>query len=117
MTGTVYLLHFLRKYRWAGHYVGWTSDLNARLEQHRKGQGARLLQVIQAAGIEWILARTWEGKKRSFERNLKKRKFGIIGDLCPICLGESPHVVSLPPAPLPPEYEANGPTHVLGRPA
>lgn len=62
MTGTVYLIHFLKKYRHCGHYIGWTTNLEARLEEHRKGRGARLLQVVQAAGIEWILTRTWEGK-------------------------------------------------------
>ncbi|MBB5085041.1 putative GIY-YIG superfamily endonuclease [Nonomuraea endophytica] len=31
MTGTVYLLHFAQPYRHARHYLGWTTDLQARL--------------------------------------------------------------------------------------
>lgn len=84
-TGTVYCLHFSRKYKHAGHYIGWTQDLEGRLEEHRKGQGARLLQVIQAAGIDWELARIWNEKTRKFERQLKKRCFGLIAEICPLC--------------------------------
>ncbi len=54
--GTVYLLHFQRPYRHARHYLGWASDLPARLAEHAAGRGARLLAVIQAAGIGWTLA-------------------------------------------------------------
>jgi predicted GIY-YIG superfamily endonuclease len=79
---TVYLLHFERRYRHAGHYMGTTSDLAARLAQHRAGRGARLLTVIQTAGIGWQLVRTWPGG-RERERQLKAQ--GGHARLCPVC--------------------------------
>lgn len=80
--GTVYLLHFERRYKHAGHYIGWTSDLPARLADHAAGHGARLLAVIQAAGIGWTLARTWPGS-RVRERQLKRQ--GGASRRCPLC--------------------------------
>ncbi len=38
-------------------------DLPARLEAHGAGRGARLMEVIKAAGIGFTLARTWPGTK------------------------------------------------------
>ncbi len=81
--GTVYLLHFDRRYRHAGHYIGWTTDLDARLAQHRAGEGARLLAVITAAGIGWSLARTWPRSTRARERSIKKQ--GGAARSCPTC--------------------------------
>jgi predicted GIY-YIG superfamily endonuclease len=68
--GTVYLLHFSQPYKHTRHYTGWASDLKARLAELEQGQGARLLQVIKAAGISWTLARTWPGDRKR-ERELK----------------------------------------------
>ena len=86
--GTIYLLCFVDEqgrhtpYRHAGHYMGWTQDLDARIEAHRAGKGARLIQVITAAGLGFVMARTWEGDRHQ-ERALKNRKEGPR--LCPIC--------------------------------
>jgi predicted GIY-YIG superfamily endonuclease len=80
--GTVYLIHFDVAYRHARHYVGWTADLLARLAAHREGRGARLMEVITAAGISWQLARTWPGG-RDRERAIKNRH--EAPRLCPIC--------------------------------
>jgi predicted GIY-YIG superfamily endonuclease len=80
--GTVYLLHFDRRYKHAGHYTGFALDLERRLGEHAAGRGARLLEVIAAAGIGWTLARTWEGT-RATERS-KKRQGGASRH-CPIC--------------------------------
>lgn len=79
----VYLLHFNRRYRHAGHYLGYTTNLNKRLEQHRKGQGARLLEVIKGAGVGFMLVRTWSKGTRKLERRLKNGKNSP--KLCPIC--------------------------------
>ncbi len=84
----VYLLHFERPYHHAKHYLGFTDDLERRLEQHRAGDRNshhRLMQVIAAAGIGFVLARTWRTEDRHFERRLKKRKAATR--LCPICSG------------------------------
>jgi predicted GIY-YIG superfamily endonuclease len=79
----VYLLHFERRYKHAGHYLGYTRDLEARIRAHRLGQGARLMEVIAQAGIPFVVARTWEGG-RDMEMALKTWKNGP--KLCPICV-------------------------------
>lgn len=78
----VYLLHFDQSYHHVRHYLGWTDNLEQRLEAHRSGNGARLIEVINEAGIGWTLARTWEGG-RDLERRLKRQKNSPR--LCPIC--------------------------------
>ncbi|GAA2576792.1 hypothetical protein SMC26_30030 [Actinomadura fulvescens] len=80
--GVVYLLHFARPYKHARHYIGWTRDLAGRLARHEAGSGARLLQVVQDAGIEWRLARLWPGDRRR-ERALKRQ--GGAARRCPLC--------------------------------
>jgi predicted GIY-YIG superfamily endonuclease len=79
---TVYLLHFERPYKHARHYLGSTNRLTARLAEHQEGRGARLLEVVHAAGIPWVLARTWEGG-RERERQLKKQ--AGASRFCPLC--------------------------------
>ena len=82
--GTVYLLHLDPPYRHARHYLGWTRDLAARLEAHRAGQGARLMEVVKQAGGGFHLARTWPGG-RDRERAIKDRH--EAPKLCPECSG------------------------------
>lgn len=43
------------------------------------------MRVLRAAGIGFVVARTWEGD-RTFERKLKRRK--DAPKLCPICREE-----------------------------
>ena len=81
--GIVYLLCFSAPYRHARHYLGFATDLEARLAEHRAGRGARLIQVITAAGIDFTVARTWEGD-RSLERRLKNGH-NTPARLCPRC--------------------------------
>lgn len=81
----VYLLHFDRPYKHARLYIGYVQSaqhLENRLQEHRSGQGARLLQVVIACGIGFTLARTRDGG-RDLERQLKRRK--CASRLCPIC--------------------------------
>lgn len=80
--GIIYLLHFSARYHHAGHYLGFTVDLRQRLALHENGRGARLIQVINSAGIDFVLARTWCGD-RQLERRLKRYKKSPA--LCPIC--------------------------------
>ena len=80
--GTIYLLHFSTPYRHAKHYIGWTKDLESRLQEHRAGRAARLIQVITAAGISFTVARTWQGDRRR-ERQIKRQ--GGASRICPIC--------------------------------
>lgn len=86
---TVYLLHFDRPIshrHTAQHYLGWTTDLETRLKQHRQGTGARLCEVAKERRINFRLARTWEGDRQR-ERDLKLQKNGR--KLCPICRGNA----------------------------
>lgn len=80
--GTVYLLHLDPPLKHARHYVGWTSNLDERLEAHRAGRGARLLEAVKEAGGSFHLVRTWAGS-RSLERAIKDRK--EAPKLCPGC--------------------------------
>lgn len=86
--GCIYLIHFRERYRHAGHYTGWTSDLDSRLAEHAAGRGARLLAVVAAAGIGWELAGVWPGT-RNQERALKRR--GGAGRRCPLCYSPDLH--------------------------
>ena len=80
--GTVYLIHFEFPYKHARHYLGYSAKLSQRAIRHSKNNGARLIQVINAAGISWSVVRTWPGN-RGKERRLKKRHDSPI--LCPVC--------------------------------
>jgi predicted GIY-YIG superfamily endonuclease len=93
-TPTCYLLHFDRPYRHARHYLGSTTDLPRRLARHQAGTGARLIEVITAAGIGFVLVRTWPGG-RDRERQLKKQ--GGRSRLCPICKGTTLPTAALIP--------------------
>src|SRR5690348_739489 len=108
--GTVYLIHFDRRYQHAGHYLGWARDLLARLAEHARGHGARLMAVITEAGIGWQLARTWPGG-RARERQLKKQ--GGASRRCPLC-GVKPRT---PSGPLPGPAAAAHPAAVPVAPA
>lgn len=85
--GTVYLIHFDSPLHHAKHYLGWTKNLDARLEEHRKGNGSKLLAALRRAGISWRLVRTWDNVDRHFERKLKKRKKAT--QFCSACSGEA----------------------------
>ena len=80
--GTVYLLHFDTPLAHAQHYVGYAEDMEARIERHRKGNGARLVAVFAEKGIGFTVARTWSGD-RTEERRIKNMK--MAPRLCPIC--------------------------------
>jgi predicted GIY-YIG superfamily endonuclease len=81
----VYLIHFQIPYRRARHYMGVTSDLAQRLEDHRRGAGSALMAAVTKAGIEWEVVRTWPGD-RKLERRMKRWKNSPR--LCPVCRGE-----------------------------
>lgn len=81
-TGTVYLIHFDQALAHAMHYLGYTKNLEERLQLHRAGRGARLMEVITQKGIPWKVVRTWPGG-RDLERRLKQR--GGHARICPIC--------------------------------
>jgi hypothetical protein len=57
------------------------ANLDARLEHHRNGRGARLMAAVSAAGISWRVVRMWMGDKNT-ERQMKVQ--GSI-KYCPVC--------------------------------
>lgn len=79
----VYLICFDRPYQHARHYLGWAKSVDARLAHHRRGTGANLIRVIQAAGIGWQCVRVWPDGDRAFERKLKTQSRSA--QLCPRC--------------------------------
>jgi predicted GIY-YIG superfamily endonuclease len=82
--GTVYLLHFSRPYWHARHYIGFSTRLESRIREHRRGKGSPLIAAAVQCGIEIFIARRWEQVTRGFERRMHKMH-GPYG--CPICLG------------------------------
>jgi predicted GIY-YIG superfamily endonuclease len=82
---TVYLIHFNKAYRHARHYIGFTTNLDKRITDHLCGMGARLMEVITNAGIEWRVVRTCRGDRR-LERRLKNWHNAAL--LCPLRSGK-----------------------------
>ncbi len=88
--GIVYLLHFDKPYqaktgarkKTAAHYIGWTNNLRDRVNEHARGGGARLMEIIALDGIGFTVARTWTGDRKT-ERHLKNRHNHRV--LCPCC--------------------------------
>ncbi len=83
--GVVYLLHFHERLgtqkHSIQHYLGFTPDLEARLEKHRNGQGARITEVLKERGIGFDVAAVWPGNKQ-IENALKLHSATRI---CPQC--------------------------------
>lgn len=79
----VYLIHFDKPYKHAQHYLGSAENLDERLKRHRNGKGAKLLDIIQKAGISWQVVRIWDNATRKLEKNLKRQQHNKR--LCPIC--------------------------------
>jgi hypothetical protein len=89
-----YLLHFDQPYKSgrhpaAQHYVGYSDDIDRRIEMHRKGHGSPLLAAALAVGIDFRVVRTWPGTDRHFERKLHIRHGSR---LCPEteCVSQAP---------------------------
>jgi len=88
----VYLLHFSGRlgntsnpHGAAQHYVGFTNGetVEARLEAHRHGNGARITAAAVRAGLDLELARVWEEGDRDLEHWIKRQKHHKR--FCPIC--------------------------------
>lgn len=79
-----YLLHFSDKYKHARHYIGFSTDIPARVALHNAGRShARLTQAAARAGITMVLARVWVGASRDNERKLKNLR--AAAKMCPFC--------------------------------
>lgn len=86
----IYLIHFDRpigtERHSAQHYCGFVdgdeNSVQARLEEHRAGWGAKILNHCNRQGIGYKVARTMPGD-RNRERQLKNGK--KLRAYCPIC--------------------------------
>jgi hypothetical protein len=90
----------------SSHYIGETDDLITRIDEHvqttwerleepillengqkitgvKHGPGATFMGVVNSLGIDWKLAREWQGADREWERHLKNMK--NAPKLCPDC--------------------------------
>ena len=83
---SVYVLHLDPPYKHARHYVGWAHHVKRRVQHHREGRGARLLEVAVAAGSEVLVGRVFRGRDRTFERRMKQRRWGPLEEICRVCL-------------------------------
>jgi putative endonuclease len=90
MAGGVYLLHFLEpignphnRRAMASHYIGHAERFAVRIAEHTSGQGAAIMRAVWAAGVGFVLAETWPGASRTFERRLKRQH--NAPRLCPVC--------------------------------
>ena len=76
--GYVYLIHFEEKLHHAGHYIGWSQEYplikGGRLDTHKKGQGARILNALVERGIGFNVVQIWHDQNGFYERKLKNRK-------------------------------------------
>lgn len=84
---SVYLLHLNQPFGHATH-VGWSEQIARRIEHHRAGRGSAMLRAFVRGGGTFQLARTWLGATKRLERRIKRRDYGPIAGLCPLCSGE-----------------------------
>jgi hypothetical protein len=89
----VYLLHFDKPYLQARHYIGYSDDMERRIEAHRDGYGAKLTRALVRAGIGFQVARIWEGGDRTFERKL--HDYSKSPNLCPLCNPNALNIYSI----------------------
>jgi len=86
----LYLIHFERplgtEKHQASHYLGFVegdeTTVQARLEEHRAGWGAKITAACNQRGIHYDVARILPGD-RTEERRLKNHN--NLGRMCPIC--------------------------------
>lgn len=86
----LYLIHFERplgtEKHQASHYLGFVEGdeaaVQARLEEHRAGWGAKITAACNQRGIHYDVARILPGD-RTEERRLKNHN--NLGRMCPIC--------------------------------
>lgn len=78
--GEVYVLCFQQEL----HYIGWSSDVEQRVADHRRGRGAAITRALVARGMEFEVTAVAAGS-RWYERWLKNR--GSAKRVCPKCTG------------------------------
>lgn len=81
----LYLLHFEPPYRHAGHYLGYSRDISARIAEHLAAgaKSSPLVRAALASGSTVLLAASMPGLGRTDERRLKRQ--GGLSRHCPLC--------------------------------
>jgi len=85
----IYLLHFEPRYKHAGHYLGFSDDIQVRVASHRRGEsGVKMLTAAAQSGCVMMLVRTWPGGRKD-ERRMKglrnNKRTGSLARICPAC--------------------------------
>lgn len=85
--GFIYLIHFQRPYKHAGHYLGWATNVRARIKRHIAlaplRRGSALMRAVLEAEIPFKVVRLWKGT-RDDERRFHNGGHRIR---CPVCKG------------------------------
>jgi hypothetical protein len=83
--GFLYLLHWQDRTGRVEHYIGWTTDLEARLKQHfSQSGGCPTTRRYRREGMGGRLARLWKGTMQG-ERWLQQTL--LFPTDCPVCAG------------------------------
>lgn len=72
----IYILEFSRPFHHARYYVGFCADsrdYTKRLQEHRNGQGAKIVRAALSVGIDFSVVGLLQGD-RARERSLKRMK-------------------------------------------
>jgi predicted GIY-YIG superfamily endonuclease len=88
----VYVIHFRERIGGDGrngaqHYIGWASDIAARIEQHHRGQGAAIMAHVARSAIGFDVVAIFPGAARDDERRMKKAGHHAERR-CPVCRAE-----------------------------
>lgn len=77
----VYLIHFERPLRTGKrscqHYLGSSVNVEQRVRQHKQGNGALLLRLVNEVRIPWAVVKTWKttvAERYKLERRLKRSR-------------------------------------------
>jgi hypothetical protein len=98
VVGTGYLIHFAERIGREGrngaqHYIGWASNVEARVIDHRRGNGAAIMAEVSRRGIDWEVVRLYPGWTRHDER--RRKRAGHFDRDCPVCTpGEHKPILS-----------------------
>lgn len=80
----LYLFHFEPRYLHAGHYLGWSEDIERRAREHFAcGRKSSPLVRAALANGRVGLVRVWPDGSRILERRLKTQ--GGLSRHCPVC--------------------------------
>jgi hypothetical protein len=102
--GEVYILHFsapignaANARALAGHYIGFTDDLDARLAKHRAGTGSKLVAAAVAKGITFEVFH-WPAPLATEKLIKRYKKTSAFCPACAAAAGRKARPLPTPPA-------------------